>query len=190
MKLHRAPVLLVLALAACGGSTQTGVPRANQPQTTRIGSGGIGQPFLYEFVTTPSSRVLVDAAPVTAERAWAALPGIYQEFGLQITQVDSARHLLVSQAHIPRGRQIMGRRLSDVVQCGRTPAGTPAADSYDVTLAVYTALIPQGSTSTTVQNLVEGRAKDPVSNNPAVNCTSTERLERAIADELVARTRG
>ncbi|HEX8245849.1 MAG TPA: hypothetical protein VF541_20210 [Longimicrobium sp.] len=189
MKIQRAAVPLAMALAACQ-STQPAVRTATQPTTTRVETGNVGSVLLYEFRVAPESRVFTNLVPAPVARVWPVLPALYQEYGLAVTRLDEGRRVIGSQEHIARGRKIMGARPSELVECGRTPAGVPAADSYDLTLAVYTALEPDGEQSTKIETLVEGRARDPVSNNPPVTCTSTGKLERALAVAAVLRTQG
>jgi hypothetical protein len=188
MRTRFAALLALAALAACK-TAQPGVHGESSPSMTRIAGGTANEQVLYEFITRPDTRVYADAIAAPEDRVWSVLPGMLQGFGLAITRVDEARRMLGSQAAIPRGRRILGLRMSDILQCGRTPAGNPAAESYDVTLAVYTDLEPASGT-TTIKTLVEGRARDSISNNPAVNCTSTGKLERAIADEARLRAAG
>lgn len=188
MNMQLPPVLLAITLMACQ-TAQPGVRPESQPQTTRIASGDASTMILYEFTTAPASRVFTDAIPASMARVWASLPGVYQALGLAVTRLDDGRHAIGSQEHISRGRKIMGVRVGEIVECGRTPAGAPAAESYDLTLSVSTALQSDGEQSTKIETLVDGRARDPVSNNPAVTCTSTGRLERAIAAAAMARSR-
>ena len=62
-----------------------------------------------------------------------------------------------------------------------------AADSYEVTLNAFSVIVPLPSGNSQVQTLVEGLARDPVSNNPAVTCTSKGTLEQAIRNALTLR---
>jgi hypothetical protein len=189
MRSHRAALLVPLALAACQ-TAQPGVRGENAPSTTRIAGGTANSQVLYEFTTRADTRVVADAVPAPADRVWRVLPAVYQELGLAVTRADEDHRLLGSQQAVPRTKRILGMRMSELLQCGRTPLGLPAADAYDVTLIVATDVLTAGRESSTIRSVVEGRARDPVSSSTPANCTSTGKLERAIADDAVLRTRG
>lgn len=190
MILRRAPILLALSLAACQTASGPGLHADTRPTEGRVVTGDMVNPYLFTFRSASETRVYVDSVPAAPAAMWSALAGVYQQQGLAITRADEARRLIGSQQALPRGHRIMGQSISAVIECGRTPAGAQAADSYEVTLNAFTMLIPLPSGGTQVQTLVEGLARDPVSNNPAVNCTSKGTLERAIRNALMARAAG
>ncbi|MBV9109009.1 MAG: hypothetical protein JO306_06360 [Gemmatimonadetes bacterium] len=187
MLLRRVSILLALSLAACQTTAGPGLHADTRPTEGRVVTGDMVNPYLFTYRSASETRVYIDSIPAAPDAMWAALPGIYQQLGLAITRAEDAKRLIGSQQALRRGRRINGQSISSVLECGRTPAGGPAADSYEVTLNAYSVIVPLASGNSQVQTLVEGLARDPVSNNPAVTCASKGTLEQAIRNALTLR---
>ncbi|MBW3656804.1 MAG: hypothetical protein KY444_11945 [Gemmatimonadetes bacterium] len=174
--LHLLPLLVLFA--AC---TQTGIPAAGAPRPdTRIGVGGAFE----TLVLTTNVRVIPtrDQAVGTPADLWPALARTYTDLGIGIAHVDSARFLLGNPQH-PARLQLAGQRLSHWLDCGQNATGVPLSDRYPVSMQVFTQLIPSG-TGSEVRSVVTGRATNPTTNDPPVECVSTGRLEKRIVTGL------
>lgn len=174
--LHLLP--LAVLFAAC---TQSGIPASSGPRpNTRVGVGGAFESLLLETNT----RIIPtrDQAPGTPAALWPALARTYTELGIGIAHADTTQYVIGNPQHAAR-LQLGGQRLSYWIDCGQNSVGVPLTDRYTVTLQVFTQLLPSASGSE-VRSVVTGRAMNPTSNDPAVECVTTGRLEKRIVTGL------
>ena len=186
---HRAHTLCVsfaaaLTAAACGGASRApAVPEVQTENTVRVlsGAGERGG----QLVTTSSYRGVADAVDVPVDSAWGLLPAVYTELGVDFTTLDQTNRVIGNDAL--RAPQRLGKvPLSRYVSCG-TDNGRDNADSYVVTMAVRTQLLPGSGSQTTVASAVTATARSLLFNSGDVACASTQRLEDEIAKRLKAR---
>jgi hypothetical protein len=180
--MHRRLVPLVsLALAACagkpGGATPAAEPGPMSSTTHVIGNGDV-----MGITTTSDSRGALKTVAVPIERAWEALPATYAAVGVDYTTLDK-RQWVIGNDGLKARRRLGGVPLTRLVNCGGTD-GNPNAATYEVTLSVFTQLIPAGAGETTVRTTVQGPAKSLSFTTDAVNCASTRVLEDRIAGTL------
>ena len=173
--------LLPLTAAACAGrSAAPAPPEAATPATTTtyiVGSGGS-----MGITTTHDGRGAVKTIDAPIERAWAALPAAYAAVGVDYTTLDKRQWVIGNDALKVR-RRLGGVALTRFLNCGGTD-GNPNAATYEVTLSVFTRLVPAGTGETTVSTSVQGTARSLSFNTGAVNCASTRGLEDRIAGAL------
>ncbi len=182
---HRHPALCLTLIAAlssaCGGSRAPVVTGGDRQNTVRVsndvGAGGT------QLTTTSDYRGLVDALDVPVDSAWQAMPAVYTELGIDFNTLDQTRRVIGNDAL--RLRQRLGTLpLSRYVACGGDN-GRENADSYVVTMAVRTQLVPDRVTSgTTVVTTVQATARSLLFNSGDVECASTQRLEDRISTLL------
>jgi hypothetical protein len=70
------------------------------------------------------------------------------------------------------------------LRCGSDPAGNPLADVYRVRASLITAVEPTADGQARVETRLEGTAANPTQAQAPVQCTSSGRLEEAIALEI------
>ena len=174
--LHLLP--LVVLFAAC---TQSGIPASSGPRPeTRVGIGNAFETLLLQTNT----RIIPtrDQAPGTPAALWPALARTYTDLGIGIAHLDTTDFVIGNPQH-PARLQLAGQRLSYWVDCGQNSTGVPLTDRYTVNLQVFTQLLPS-ATGSEVRSVVIGRATNPTSNDPGVECVSTGRLEKRIVAGL------
>lgn len=167
----------LLAGSACAHTEPVmKTPDVAVPTTIEMGSGA------YQMDLRNNSRALTDTIAVSLDRAWAALPGVYEALGLTGGGVvDPGNHMFgVRERRLSR---IDGKRLNDYLDCGSGMSG-PRADVYDVRVTAITRLVGNGEVGTRVETLLSGSATPRgVSGNP-VRCTSRGTLEPLIVRHL------
>jgi hypothetical protein len=166
--------LLLAMLAGVGAEAQSVVPRDTFTVRIRANAGA------YEAVL-----------PVPLERAWTAIPDAFHDLGYaggrSLTRGE--RRTYMTPELTISGSLYPGERTSDYLDCGRTSAGTHAADDYSLEFAVVMRAVAQSNAETMLEIVVDGRARDRGRSTNSVNCTGTGRLERMFA-EAVARRLG
>lgn len=175
------PMALAAFLSACGAS---GTPGSSM--------GRLDSPELFSALSradVPAHRSEL-AAPV--DRVAAAVPGVYEYLGLPVDRVEDALPVLFATPDLRiRGQLYEGERNSDYIDCGETGPGGERADLYEVEFVVLTRLLDDGQGGTVVETLLNGSARRPgVTDDSAVRCRGTGKLERQIATLLRARAGG
>ena len=162
--------------AACGGA-RTPVVTGDDQSTVRVSNDvGAGR---TQLTTTSNYRGLVDELPVGVDSVWAVLPEVYTAVGIDFTTLDQTNRVIGNDAL--RLRQRLGKMpLSRYVSCG-VDNGRDNADSYAVTMAVRTHLVPGSTSGTTVATTVHATARSILFNSGDVACSSTQRLEDEIS---------
>lgn len=176
--------LLFLALTACSTSrdappvTPAGAARA--PAVVDDGSSTVTVDLVREDQVTSG---WIDVDP---DAAWRHLLEVYSRIGFEMDEFSEyrpdTRRVTVSQR---RARRLAGHRPSRYLECGHSLT-SPKADQGRTQIFLSTWLIPENG-GTTVVTRFEGAAQDTGSSTAAVSCSSTGRLERLIAQQLLLR---
>lgn len=179
--LRRAVVVAVVLLAS--GCASTG--RGELDQGSRGGFTRIeGDATVYKFDLTTDRTVVHHHIRATPSAAWAALPGVYREIGLQGEVVDAARRVF----GVPQRRgvpgQLLGQPLSRFLSCGS--GLTSSADTYQVQLLALTQ-IDSTAQGTIVLTRLDAMARPRDVSSIPISCTTTGRLEGLLADSVEAR---
>jgi hypothetical protein len=175
MRLALGVSLLVVAACASSGSTSS---TAARPATETIRIQGAGA--LSTAASGPSTSARTLAAPI--DRAWRALPAVYDSLGIAVATVDAASHTIGNPALKARFR--LGKTsLSRYLDCGDTQMG-PSADSYEVTINVTTRLTAPEAASTAVETSLEATARPVQFAQAPSRCSSKNVLEPRVADML------
>lgn len=186
------PLLLVALLAACASSGQ-GVDAAPtiQPgldrQATTVSGGGSGSVDQVNLFRDRTAREITIAVP--HEDAYLALPAAYQALGIEVQTRSDASRALGNERLILR-RRLGKTPLSSYIRCGSSGMTGDNADSYEVTMLVTTQALPGEVGRTRLATRVEATARPMGVSGSPVDCASTGKLERAIADGVLARTAG
>lgn len=183
----RLPILgsmLVLAACASGGSGGGATATAAAPQMqqrdqyTRVETaGGTIEIHWAEQRTYEDTKLIV---PV--ERAWAAIPAVFGELGIDPNIVDSKQHVFGNAGATYRnslGRQ----RMSHYFSCG-SQAGMDNADTYDIFARILSQIVPGDGGLSTLRTQVEATAHATGNSGQAIRCSSTGALEARIANML------
>ena len=176
---------LSLLLAACGGGRPRIVTAGESQAPVRVVSGPGSRTSQLNVVST--TRALVDRLAVSADSAWRVLPAVYADLGIDYQTLDQARRVIAHDALAVR-RQLGRVPLSRYVACG-TANGRDNADSFAVTMAVRTQIVPD-SAGTSVVSVVTASARSLLFDSGDVACSSTQRLEDQIAKLVKEKTGG
>lgn len=169
------------ALAGCASAPPNGV---STQERVRVEGGDITTSKSLD-VTTHNRAQSVDAeVPLTAVAAFDALPDVYRRLGIAtVAVVDTTGGVYtVGVRNLRVHGSIGGTQLSNYLDCGSAPMHNPA-NSYDIVLSATSYVTPAGQGST-VHTLVIANARDPMSNTPPVECSSTGQFERSVANML------
>jgi hypothetical protein len=116
---------------------------------------------------------------VNVEKAWAAVPAVFGELGIEPTFVDSKQHVF-GNAGANYRRRLGSQRMSRYFDCGST-AGISNADDYDLLVRVITQIIPAEGGLSTLRTQVEATGHATATSGQVVRCASTGALEERIA---------
>ena len=171
--------LLVVCACASGGSTKeksVDSPLMQQRvEMTRVETpSGVIQIDWQEQRTYDETKLLVDV-----DKAWAAVPAVYGELGIQPTLVDSKQHVF-GNAGANYRRKLGSQRMSRFFDCGAT-AGISNADDYDLLIRVITQIIPAEGGLSSVRTQAEATGHATATSGQVVRCASTGALEEQIA---------
>lgn len=176
-----APLALVVAgvLAGCASAPPSGV--TTQERTRAVGDV-TAKPLDVDIHNRDESYEA--PVPLPAVAAFDALPDVYKRLGIAtVAVVDTTGGVYtVGVRNLRVHGSLGGQQLSTYLDCGSAPMHTPA-NSYDVNLSATSYVTPSGQGSA-VHTLVTATARDPLSNAPPVECSSTGRFERSVADML------
>lgn len=177
---HLPAVLSLLALGACAPPPATGpTPVEEAPNEVRreVIRGGANEAGIVEYHPTTNKARVIDFRG-TPDALWPRVLAAYQTLGLPLGEVDTRAHTAGTSSVRAVGR-FAGAPISNFLDCGANALGTPAADTYVVTLQVATELRPSPVTTgtTTVRTLVSAVGKANGTQGDPVDCVSTGALE-------------
>ena len=180
MRVTSLAALLVVCACASGGSStkekSTDSPLMQQRvEMTRIETpSGIIQIDWQQQRTYDETKLLVGV-----DKAWAAVPAVYGEIGIEPTLVDSKQHVF-GNAGANYRRRLGSQRMSRYFDCGST-AGISNADDYDLLIRVITQIIPADGGLSAVRTQAEATGHATATSGQVVRCASTGALEEKIA---------
>ena len=129
--------------------------------------------------------VSLDASP---DQVWAALPGIYEQLGIQAEMREEATRTIGTRSF--SGSRIDGKRTTDFVRCGNQGSGPSSGAMYRTRLLITTRVMATRDGKTDLVTEVGGTAT-PVEGTSTgqIACASTGDLEqriRALALQAIA----
>ncbi len=123
-----------------------------------------------------SKKAIIDLPP---DKAFTALEAAYGALGIPISQRDAGTRRLGNEALRVR-RKVADLLMTKVVDCGGD-SGMPNAETYTVTLSLFSQVTPNDAGGSVLQTVIEGAAKNPLTNAAnAVRCSSVGGLEARI----------
>lgn len=173
------PTLLSTALlAGCASSQKSGASDMDRTgvssQSVQLMGGVPATVRLAEDVR--SAKAIIDLPP---EKAYAALDAAYAALGIPVSQRDPGSRRIGNEALRVR-RKVGDLLMTKVVDCGGD-SGMPNAETYTVTLTISSQVTPNDAGGSVLQTVVEGAAKNPLTNAAnAVRCSSVGGLEARI----------
>ena len=179
MRVPMCAVVLVLCACSSGGASpgqNSDSPlRTDEAQMTRVETpGGIIRIDWHCERTYDETKLLVGI-----DKAWAAVPAVFGELGIDPNVVDSKQHVY-GNAGTNYRRRLGTQRMSKYFDCGTT-AGIANADEYDILIRVVTQIIPADAGLSALRTQVEGTAHATATSGQVVRCASTGALEERIA---------
>lgn len=134
------------------------------------------------------SRAVSVSLEAPPDQVWAALPGIYQQLGIQAEMREDATRTIGTRAFT--GSRIDGKRTTDFVRCGNQGSGPSAGGMFRTRLMIVTRVMATSDGKTDLVSEVGGTAT-PVEGTSTgqVACASTGDLEqriRALALQAIA----
>jgi hypothetical protein len=178
MRLPIAGTMLVLCACASGGKSapdQSALMHEHVEYTRIVTPNGIIQ---IDWERTFDDTKLL----VTVDKAWAAIPAVFGELGIEPGVVDAKQHVFGNAGEKFRGR-LGQKRLSHYFDCG-SMAGISNADNYDVVVRVISQVVPTAGGLSMLRTQVEGTARATAVSSTTVRCASTGQLEARIANML------
>jgi hypothetical protein len=139
-------------------------------------AGGKGKAYLVSY-RADEARV-TQHFETALEVTWGALGPAFQDLHYKGgPSVSGNERLYMTPTLRLPGRLYEGEWNSAYLDCGRTPAGIPAADSYELTFAVLVWVDADKPSGSTVRILVDGWGRDRMNPSGVVQCSGTGRLE-------------
>lgn len=173
-----ATLLLPLVLFGCSSGRSHGFASFPAPGEATTGGSVFAPDSDRE---RGASSEYLNVAP---DSVWRLLPLVYARLGMEGRVLDSASRVYgVQNATVEK--RLGESRISELIDCGATPLGAPAAESNRLVLSVTTR-IPRGSAGTEVRTLVAATTAPSGPGGTPVRCVSTGRLEQRLADLLRA----
>ena len=176
MRASLCAAVLVLCACASGAKSSDSSPLLQTgTQFTRLEtSSGIIQIDWQHERTYDETPLLVDV-----DKAWAAVPAVYSELGIQPGVIDSKQHVYGNPGAKYR-RELGHKRMSAYFDCG-AEAGIANADSYDMLVRVLTQVVPTDGGLSKIRTQAEATAHANAVSGSPVRCSSTGALEERIA---------
>ena len=145
--------------------------------------------LLGAFWVTVRARTIPFARKISAppEKVRDVIPAVFQGmgyeggFGVHDASIFSTKQLRVE------GRLYDGELNSRYFDCGNTPAGTLAADEYQITFVMFTRILSAADGTAEVEIVVDGTAHSKTLSSTFVYCRGTGRLENAILGAIALR---
>ena len=176
------PLLLIVALTACAGTSSSSAP-APAAQTVRVVGSGTGAALRMDASGSSSIHTL----SASADQVWRALPAVFDSLGVPVATVDASKRIIGNSGFKVRTR-LKGVSLSRYIDCGNSTQIGANADSYDVHL-VMTAEVQPAETAGTAKVITHFQAlAKPVNFSQEYSqCSSKGSLETKFIDILNAR---
>ena len=169
--------LSIAALAGCA-STPEDTPRVTDGGMVLPSTRVVGVKSELDLRTNPTISRHVTTVAGTPAAVWTLLVAAYDSIGIPVTTSVPPQGLIGNEGFKVR-RKLKDAPLTRYLDCGNTQGG-PSAETYEITLAVKTQLVPaDGAVTATTMVNATGRPVALASND--IRCSSTGRLEARIA---------
>jgi hypothetical protein len=181
MRISMYAMVFVLCACASGGGPKSSNDTPliqEQAEMTRVETpSGVLQIDWHRQRTYDETKLLV-----SVDKAWAAIPTVFGELGIEPNVVDSKQHVFGNAGHTYRGK-LGTQRLSRYFECGAT-AGISNADQYDIVVRVITQIIPAEAGLSALRSQIEATGHANATSGQVMRCATTGALEERIAHML------
>jgi hypothetical protein len=161
--------------------TLIALPAAAQERTASQGREGT---FFFR-ADAPFAKVVL---PYTVDQVWRAMPDAYQLLGFTGTaDRDTTKKDFKTGFMQIRGQLYEGEPNSLYFECSRNSMTGPLADQGDITFAILSRVEPNEGGGTAVLTQLSARVRRRDASQYPVDCGSTGRLERTLAQFLTQR---
>lgn len=178
MRIPLCAMAFLICACASGGSNNSSndMPlHQEQVEMTRVETpGGIIQIDWHRDRTYDETKLLVGV-----DKAWAAIPTVFGELGIDPNVVDTKQHVFGNAGTNFRNR-LGNQRLSHYFDCGTT-TGIANADQYDIHVRVITQIVAADAGLSALRSQVEATGHAIATSGQNVRCASTGALEERIA---------
>jgi len=169
-----APIAVVVA-GACAPVPSSSGAAMQKGETYRV-DYRTGEPKVTHHFDTP------------IEETWRAVGPAFKDLNYAGGPSDNGNeHLYMTPTLRLPGKLYEGEWNSAYFECGRTPAGTLAADSYELTFAVLVWVDEDKPSGSSVRILVNGWGRDRTNPSAVAQCAGTGRLEAAFLQAIQRR---
>ncbi len=176
----------MLATAGCassGASSGAAAPATITPVTQRIVTSSSSLNINTVSVNVGSTQLIV----ASMDAAWTALNVAYNEFGIPVTTLVDATHLIGNDAFKVR-RRVGKIPMQAILDCGNA-MGIPNAETYDIMMSISSTLVPNPKGGINLNTRIDASGKSPnFSRDASVGCSSQGELEKAIAEAVRKKT--
>lgn len=171
--MRKSTVVLFTLLTGCasGGAVQ-GSDAVMQPQT--VFQSDQGGTMMKEGAR--AERTQIDSPPTVV---WTAVKKIYADLDIPIVVDNAAGHQLGNMQFV-KSRQLGGRPMQDLINCGDSMTG-PKAATFRITMSLMTDVNPDGKGGTLLQTTFVASGRD-VSGTSSflIPCATTGQLEALV----------
>ncbi|MDQ8153370.1 MAG: hypothetical protein P3B98_01805 [Gemmatimonadota bacterium] len=169
--------------ASSSSSTTVAPPTTISPMTQRVVTPNSSLSINTISLNSGSNTLIV--API--EATWTALNLVYSEFGIPITTLVDAQHLIGNDAFKVR-RRINKIPMQNILDCGNAQ-GIPNAETYDIMMSISSTLAANPKGGTNLLTRIDASGKSPnFSRDQSVTCASSGELEKQIAEAVRKKT--
>jgi hypothetical protein len=128
---------------------------------------------------------MVSTVGFPLDRVWRVLPSVYDSLRISLSDVDPGHHM-VGNSGFKVVKRLGTVPLSKYLDCGRTQ-GFASADTYEVSMSVFTQLEADKSGATKVSTKVDASARPMQFATTPTKCMTTELLENTILEVIKAK---
>ena len=165
----------VIALAPACASSSSSVPAAAPTRAQSVQ----GEMVRLSNEAYASSAVI----PEPIDVVWPRLAVAYEVLEIPVEVSDAEAYRIGNPEFRPR--RIGGERLSRFVDCGQGVTARANADTYRVTMSIFTDLRPADeSGQTVVETLVRASGRSRDTSSRPIPCPSKGQVERMIAEMI------
>jgi len=175
--------VLVAGCASSGTTSSAAPPVTMTPITQRVVTSSTSLNINTISVNAGSTQLIV----ASMDAAWTALNVAYNEFGIPITTLVDAQHLIGNDAFKVR-RRVGKLLMQNILDCGNAQ-GIPNAETYDIVMSISSTLVPNPKGGINLNTRIDASGKSPnFSRDASVVCTSQGELEKQIAESVRKKT--
>jgi hypothetical protein len=153
------------------------------------GAAGIGgKTYLVDY--NPGDAKITRHFDAPVDVTWNAIPLAFKDlhFAGGPSTKGNERLYMTPTLQLP-GRLYEGELNSTYFECGKTPAGLPSTDSYELTFAVLVWADADRPSGSSVRILLNGWGHDRTNPSAVVQCTGTGRLEAMFLQAIEQRVK-